>query len=100
MGIAMTFRWFRSSSLFVPKAPTTTGITAALTFHNFYTLKVFDYCFSSFSFMFSSPGTAQLCFCIVSITIMPDLRCSISLSFWTGKSQSNLHFLLSCTGSG
>ena len=37
MGIPMVFRWFSSSSLTVPKATTTIGITVALTFHNFCT---------------------------------------------------------------
>ena len=40
MGIPMVFRWLSSSSLTVPKAPTTIGITVALTFHNFCTCNV------------------------------------------------------------
>ena len=34
MGIPMAFRWFSSCSWTVPKAPTTIGITIALTSHN------------------------------------------------------------------
>ena len=36
MGIPMVFRWLSSSSLTVPKAPTTIGITVALTSHYFW----------------------------------------------------------------
>ena len=36
-GIPMVFRWFSSSSLTVPKGPTTIGITVALTSHNLWT---------------------------------------------------------------
>ena len=36
MGIPMLFTWFSSSSLALPKALTTVGITAALTSHNFF----------------------------------------------------------------
>ena len=37
MGIPIVFRWFSSSSLIVPKAPTSIGITVALTSQNFWT---------------------------------------------------------------
>ena len=37
MGIPMVLRWFSSFSLTLPKAPTTIGITVALTSHNFCT---------------------------------------------------------------
>ena len=63
MGIPMVFRWFSSSSLIVPKAPTTIGLTVALTSQNFWTcnlkswyLVIFS---SSFTLMFWSPGTAM-----------------------------------------
>ena len=36
-GIPLVFRWFSSSSLTVPKGPTTIGITVALTSHNLWT---------------------------------------------------------------
>ena len=63
MGIPMVVRWFWNFSVTVPKAPTTIGITVALTFHNFcncnlkcWYLVVFS---SSFTLMFWSPGTAM-----------------------------------------
>ena len=56
MGIPMVFRWFSSSSLTVPKAPNTIGITVALTFHNFCTCNLKSWYFvifySSFTLMF------------------------------------------------
>ena len=63
MGILIVFRWFSSSSLTVPKVPTTIGIIVALTSHNFCAcnlkslyLVIF---FSSFTLMFWSQGTAM-----------------------------------------
>ena len=108
INIAMVFRCFSSSSLTVPKAPTTIGVIVVLTSHNFYTcnlkscyLVIFS---SSFTFMFCSPGTAMpmilhSLFCL-SVTTVSGLWCSISLSAWIAKSQTMLHLSFSSTGSG
>ena len=108
MGVPTVFRWFSSSSLNVPKAPTTIGITAALTSHNFcacnlksWYLVVFS---SSFTLMFWSPGTPMSMILhslfSLSMTTIPDLWCSISLSAWIAKSRNILHLSFSSTGSG
>ena len=108
MGIPMVFRWFSSSSLTVPKAPNTIGITVALTFHNFCTCNLKSWYFvifsSSFTLMFWSPGTAisMILHSISSLSMntISGLRCSIYLSVCIGKSQSNLHLSFSSTGPG
>ena len=95
----MAFRWFSSSSLTVPKALTTIGITVALISHNFCTcnlkswyLAIFS---SSLTLMFWPPGTVMAMilhsFFSLSVTTISGLRCSISLSVWIAKSQSILY---------
>ena len=62
MGIPMVFSWFSSSSLTVPKAAITIGITAALTSHNFCNCNLKSWYLvissSSLTLTFWSPGTA------------------------------------------
>ena len=107
MGIPMVFKWFSGSSLTIPKAPATIGITVALTSHNFCTCNLNSWylvIFSSFfTLMFWSPGTAMsmILHSLFSLlmTTISGLPCSISLSVWTAKSQSILHLLSSSTGS-
>ena len=57
----MIFRWFSTSSLTVPKATVTIGVTVALTSYNFCTCNLKSWYlvifFSSFTLMFWSPGT-------------------------------------------
>ena len=104
----MVFRWFSSSSLIVPKAPTTIGLTVALTSQNFWTcnlkswyLVIFS---SSFTLMFWSPRTAMSMILhslfYLSMTTISGFRCSISLPFWIAMSQSILHLSFSTTGFG
>ena len=87
---------------------TTTGITEALTSHNFCTcnlkscyLVIFS---SSFALMFWFPETTMSMIShslfSLSVTTISGLRCSISLSVWIAKSQSILHLSFSSTGSG
>ena len=63
----MVFRWLWSSSLTVPKAPTTIGITVALTSHNFCTCTLKSWCFLVPSLWYFNLQE-QLCqwFCILS----------------------------------
>ena len=53
MGIPLFFRWFISSSLTAPKAPATTGITVALTFHNICTCSLKSWYLVIFSSSFT-----------------------------------------------
>ena len=84
MGIPMVFNWFSSSSLTVPNAPTTTGITIVLTAHNFCTcnlkslyLVIFP---SFFTFMFWYLRTVMLIILhslfSLSMATISGLRCS------------------------
>ena len=63
MSLSNFFRWFSSSSLTTPKAPTTIGITVALTSHNSCNCNLKSWYLviisSSFTLMFWSPGTAM-----------------------------------------
>ena len=101
MGIPMLFWWLSSSSLTIIKAQTRTGITVALTFHNFYSFNLkFWYLviFSSyFTLIFWSPGTAMsmILHSLFSSSTMP----GISLSVCIAKSQSILDFSSSCNDS-
>ena len=87
---------------------TTTGITEALTSHNFCTCNLKSWylvIFSgSFTLMFWFPGTTMSMIShslfSLSVTTISGLRCSISLSVWIAKSQSILHLSFSSTGSG
>ena len=101
MGISMVFSWFSSSSLSVNKAPTRTGITVALTFHNFFSCKLkFWYLviFSSyFTLMFWSSGTAMST--ILHFLFSLSTMSGISLSVCIGMSQSILRFSFSCNDS-
>ena len=103
MSIPMVFRWFSSSSLTVPKAPTTIGVTVDLTSHIFslcnlksWYLVIFS---SSFTLMFWSPRTAMSMILnslfSLSMTTISGLRSSISSSVLIAKSQS----IFSSTGS-
>ena len=108
--IPMVFRWFSSSSLTVPKVPTTIGIIVVLTSHNFCTCNLKSW----FLVIFLVPSLwcfalqEQLCrwFCILSsvyqwlVTTVSCLWCSVYLSVWISKSQSMLHLSFSSTGSG
>ena len=101
IGIPMVFWWFSNSSLTVPKAPTTTGITVTLAFHSFYSCNLkswylvifFSYC----TLIFWSPGTAMsmILHSLFSLTTMS----GISLYVWIAKSQSILYFSFPSTGS-
>ena len=87
MGIAVVFRWFSSSSLTVPKVPTTIGITVALTSHNFCTFNLKSWYFvfpSSFDVLISRNSPQH----------------SISSSVWNVKFQIILYVSFSSTGSG
>ena len=104
----MVFRWFSSSSLIIPKAPTTIGITVALRSHHFWTCNL-KFCYlmifsSSFTLMFWSPRTAMSMILhslfYLSMTTISGFRCSISLPFWIAMSQSILHLSFSTTGFG
>ena len=53
MAIPMVFRWFSSSSLTVPKAPTTIGITVALTSYKFCTCNLNSWYLVIFSSFFT-----------------------------------------------
>ena len=104
----MVFRWLPSSSLTVPKAPTTIDITVAWTSHNFCTCNLKSWCFvifsSSFTLIFRSPRTVMSMILhsllSLSMTAISGLRCYISLSVWIAKCQKILHLSFSRTGSG
>ena len=53
MGIPMVCRWFSSSSLTFPKAPTAIGITVALRSHNFWTCNLQSWYLVIFSSSFT-----------------------------------------------
>ena len=107
MGIPMVLRWFSSFSLTLPKAPTTIGITVALTSHNFCTCNLKSW----HMVIFLDPSldvliSRKAMFMILqspfslSMTTISDLRCSISLCAWIEKFQSILHLSFFSTGSG
>ena len=108
MSLSNFFRWFSSSSLTIPKAPTIIGITIALTSHNSCNCNLKSWYLviisSSFTLMFWSPGTAMSMILhflfFLSMTTRSGLLCSISLSVWIAKSQSILHSPFSSTRSG
>ena len=99
----MVFRWFSSPSLTIPKAPTTTGVTVALTSHNFCTCNLKSR-YSVIFVMFWYPGRAISMILhsllSLSVTTISGRRCSISLSVWIAKSQSIEHLSFSSTSSG
>ena len=108
MSLSNFFRWFSSSSLTIPKAPTTIGITIALTSHNSCNCNLKSWYLviisSSFTLMFWSPGTAMSMILhflfFLSMTTRSGLLSSISVSVWIAKSQSILHLPFSSTRSG